>query len=458
MAKHGLVVLLVCALSLTFGTGQGCIPPAGDGDNGGGDNGGGDNGGGDNGGGDSGGGDSSTLGVVLTSIGVHVQGRISCGDDIIAYTATASDGTANGVDYIIPGAADTSGRGITGGSDYNDESFVATGKKIALVGGPSSDDTFKVSIYDTDTTTISEIALTDVRVATIPVDAFGAGHIVADGDYVATRNDPSSVDDGNIVKVIDVSGSTPSVISFPNPDGVSTGFQVPQVLVDADTQTVVAVTSSSFYVYDITNPTGTPTQYDVSGSGGIAADSTPFAYDNGMILYIDDTVDENTYYIDVTSASNTPVQLSQEADSTSTRLALWGTAYGYLWNTPASMGLAAAIGEIPNTSPTLADTTDASLIQENSANQGRYGYGATLAIGSLNGTATYFIAGSESVGTPDPLQYSSTGGLNWTLVADPNDPDDALKASDVVTDSSGVYLGFKHGIDTDTMLAYAILN
>jgi len=474
MTRNGLVVLLVCALSLAFGTGQGCIPPSdgggdngggdngggdnGGGDNGGGDNGGGDNGGGDNGGGDNGGGDSSALSVVLTSILHHVEGRASAGDDIIVYTATESDGTPGGVDYIVPSAGDTTGRGIPGGPDFNDDSFAVAGKKIALVGGPTGDDTFKVTIFDTTTGTASEVPLTDVRLVNIPVDPYDAGHIQADGTYVVTRNDASSVNDGNIIKVIDISGATPVVISFQNPTGVNSGFQIPQVLVDADTNTAVAVTDSAFHVYDITSPASAPTTFDVSGSGGIGADGNQFAYANGVILYIDDTTDENAFYLDVTNAGNTPVQFTQNADTTSGRFWLLGAAYGYLWSAPASAGLASAIGTIPNAAPTLADTSDAGLIAGNTANQGRFGFGQSIAIGTLNGATTWFIAGSESISTPQPLQYSTTGGLNWNLVTDPADASGNLKASDVETNAAGTLLAFKHGVDTDTLLGYAILN
>ena len=60
----------------------------------------------------------------------------------------------------------------------------------------------------------------------------------ADGNYVVVRHDSAPV-----IKVIDVSGDVPVVISFAvAPGGASSGFAVPQVLVDADSMTAVAVT------------------------------------------------------------------------------------------------------------------------------------------------------------------------------------------------------------------------
>lgn len=387
--------------------------------------------------------------LVLTDIDVQVQGRVASGDGIIAYTAANSDGTPFGPDYILLG--DTAGRGIANATDFDPDAFAVTGKKIALVGKVSGTRPFGVSILDTDAGTTDDIPLTDIRLKNIPTGNYDPGHIQADGGYVATLNDPTSVTDGYIVKVIDVTGATPVVISFTNNPANNTTTLPSQILVDAETKLVVALRNYIFYVYDINNPTVAPVEFDVTATNGVD-DDPQYAIDKGVIIYHDDTSDRVVYTLDVTDGANTPVALTGSGSTGSNAIfAIRDGSYGYFFEGPASQGNAAAVNTLPDLAPveTLGET-----IAENTANIGRFGYGQTMTTGLLGGVNIWIIAGVDDIGSGDPLQYSSDGAT-WHLLKDPNSPDDNLGAGDVDANEAGSLVGFKYEISDNTKLGYA---
>lgn len=388
--------------------------------------------------------------AVLTAIGVHVQGRIACGDGIIVYTAINPDETPFGPDYIVPG--DTAGRGIANADDYDDDSFAVTGKKIALV-RPGD---VGVTIYDTETDTKTDIPTTDIRLKNIPINNYDAGHIQADGGYVATQNDANAVADGFVVKVIDITGATPVVIPFTNNPGGS-DQDTEQVMVDAETKTVVAIRDDVIYVYDIDNPGNAPTEFDASGMGGIENEEQ-FAYDDGMIIYYENTTDRNVYVLDVTSAANTPVMLNGDGSTSANgRFAMRDGSYGYFYrSTPATgSGNAAGIGTMPNDTTPIIGSCDTIFADLTCC--GRFSHGETMAAGLLNDQPIWFIGGQDDIGGGDPLQYS-VGTTTWMTLTDPNDPDDNLSVGDVATNEAGHCLAFKHEINNNTLLGYVILN
>lgn len=445
MRKQGARLGLTMLLGLGLLAWPGCVGMSGGNGNGNGNGSGNGNGNGSgNGNGNGNGNDNGSPGAfnfVLSPVPIHVQGRIEVGDDIIAYTDVDADRTPLAPNYIVPSAGDTTGRGIPNATDYDSDSFKATGRKIIL-----TDNNFAVTVFDTTDNSLALVPNDQVRLTNIPVGNYSPGLFEVDGNFVVTRND---TDDDIIVKVIDITNATPQVINFPvNPTNASP-FSVQMVAVDAETRTAVAATSSIFAVYDIDNPNNAPTEFDMTAFDGI--DDIPIAYDNGLILYVDNSSDSIVRILDTSTAGNTPQSVMTPNRGTS-RLILRGNNYGFLYQGPASQGLTAAIGVFPDLNP---NTSDGETVFNNSANGGRFGYGDTLAV-AANGSTTWFLGGIDDIGL-DPFQ-SSPNGSSWSVTPDPRSPDDNLAVGDVVTNTGGSILSFKHEVDDDQFVGYVILN
>ncbi|MCG8403978.1 MAG: hypothetical protein MI923_02150 [Phycisphaerales bacterium] len=384
------------------------------------------------------GGDNSAFGAILNLIRIHVQGRIAVGDDVIVYTAADADGSETTVDYVVPSQGDTVGRGIPNAADYDPNSFAASGKKILLMGGPEG--SHAVSVYDTSDGSLVNIPRADIFLSTIPVSNYGPGFLEVDGNLIATINQSgfAGATGDELIRVIDISGANPTVTKFTvNPDNNNT-LTPTQALIDAETRTVVATRfiPNKFWVYDLDNPTAAPTEFDFSATGPtIITDDTPFACDNGMLVFIGrDGNQEFAYYLDVTDPNNVPVKI-EGTDGGAFRPKLVGGRYAFVNNGPAANGV------IPNA---VAETGN--------------GDGTTLTYGMLGATPVWIVGGQDNVNGGNPLQYSPGGGV-WMDVPDPRDLTVTLLATDVTTDQSGTYLGFKFEDENDNQfLGYAILN
>ncbi len=375
--------------------------------------------------------DLPTFGVVKTSIPVHVQARVAAGDDIVVF----GNSGFGGVDFIIPSANDTVGRGIPNASTFRANSFAVSGKKIALVSN------FQVTIFDTETDRMDAISTDDVRLTNVPAGLYDAGHIQADGSFVIARSDPTEVTDGHLIQVIDISGSTPQVISFTRDP--SPAHQ--HVLVDGETATAVAVANEIFFVYDIGSPDDEPVQF--AAPGGIG--STPPKIDGGFILFHDDS--NITTLLNLADGSFTAVAPNPSFK----QLALAGGSFGYFVDNEPDDRLGvtnrSAVGIVATLSIVVAAQRD--FIDGSTTNNGAIGYGETMGI-TTDGLL-WFIAGSEGVGSGEFLQVT-TGG-DFEVVADPTGEDSlGCPATDVSVSANVV--AFKTGNNTATVLGYAILD
>lgn len=430
-----LVLMTLTAPGMDCETGQ--MPGPGD-MMGGGNGGGGNNGGGNNMGDD-------PLGLVLTSIPVHVMARIEAGDDLIVYTEREADDTPGNVNYIVPSAGDTAGRGIPNAADYDNNSFLVAGNKIILVGGPEGSNA--VSVYDPATDSIENIPASEVTLSSVPVSNYGPAFMDVDGSLVATVNltNSAGADGMELIRVIDVSGATAQITKFTvNPDNDNT--LVPdQIHVDAETRTVVAARQipGKFWVYDLDDPTAAPMDYDVTSVNGPRTFDTPFAYDDGMMLFIGrDGSYEYPFLIDLLDPTATPESLDP-SEAGVTRPVIVDNRYAYLAN-----------------GPTINGTLDGGMFVASEASidgGGFSGKGNTLAYGMLGTTEIWIIGGQDNIGTSNALQYS-TGNGDWMTVPDPRDASENLAVGDVHTNESGAFLGFKYESDDDSFLGYAILN
>ncbi len=387
--------------------------------------------------------DDDPFGLVLTDINIHVMGRIESGDDLIVYTEANADGSVGNVNYIVPSAGDLTGRGIPNADDYDPNSFLVAGGKIILVGGPEGSNA--VSVYDPQTDTIDNIAAEDVTLSSVPVSNYGPGFLDVDGSLVATINNTAFVEGQELIRVIDTSGTAPTVTRFGvNPDNDHT--LVPdQIHIDAETRTVVAARQipGKFWVYDLDDPTAAPMEFDVTSVNGPRTSDTPFAYDNGMMLFIGREASfEFPYLIDLLDPTAAPIALDPAEDGVN-RPMMVGDRYAYLPNGAAITG--ALNGDMHLGSNASID------------GGGRSGSGVTLTHGVLGTVPVWIIGGQDNIGSSDALQYS-TGNGDWQTVPDPRDASSNLAVGDVHCDESGTFLGFKYEADDDSYLGYAILN
>ncbi|NOT02069.1 MAG: hypothetical protein HOP29_15765 [Phycisphaerales bacterium] len=435
------VVVLCCGILVAN---VGCPAAGGGGGDGGGGgmDGGGDGDGGDGDGGDGGGG--GAVGLNLTDIAIHVQGRIAVGDDMVAYTDINDDRTPGVVNFFVPSDDPVVPRSIDGAENFDEDSFAVSGKKIIL-SDDSGDRSFGLTVFDTETGTFSALPIEEIRLVNIPIGNYATGYIQADGGFVVTRND---TDDDIVVKIIDIRGDTPVVIPLTNnPGGASSGFSVQQVAVDAESELAVAVNSGVFHVYDINAPDAMPTAFDVNDLDGIADEIVAFG--DGVLLYSDDS-EGIVYYLDVTDAANTPVAISTP-NRGARQFQLRGLNFGFVYEGPASQGPTAAIGVMPSTNPNISEGM---TILENSANLGRFGYGDSLAVAGTDAAPMWFLGGIDDVLTPNAFQQSSTGAA-WTLTADEVDPTLFFTASDVTTNAAGNLLVFKYEINDEQFIGFA---
>ncbi|MBK8270466.1 MAG: hypothetical protein IPK83_20095 [Planctomycetes bacterium] len=385
----------------------------------------------------------SNLVAVVTGIELHVQADIVAGDDVIAF----GTGGFSGVQYVIPSANDTAGRDIPGGSNFVAGMINVVGKKIICY---SSD--FAAHVYDTETDTVEDVALNEVRLTNLPIGK--AGRVTSGDGYVVVRCDDGEVDDGNQLKMIDVSDNTPVVVPFTSYPAGTSDFA--HAAVDKTRNQVVAVDDEKLLFYDAANPDAAPTEVDtstnmVNGQSNSVDNSVPIYADDGVVLFISSPDGlAFLYLVDSDSYVQLSTNRAGQADYT-----LRAGSYGIFLNEVAddSIGsdLRSGIGTVSSTEPTFADVED--LRFEGTTNGGAFGYGQEIEVTTDGGT--WFICGSESIGSAETLQVSSGG--KFVNVPDPAGVNELGVPATDVSISDNV-IAFKSGAQQDTVVAYIILN
>jgi hypothetical protein len=382
---------------------------------------------------------------VLTGIRAHVQARIEVGDDLILFTGADNDGGATVAQYVIPTEGDTAPREVPTPNAFDNNSFLVAGKKMILLGDVATTDRdFGLTIYDTQTNSMIDIPLEDIRLASVPVSNFGPGFMVVDGNLIGTINDtgPLGVRGRELLRVVDISGDTPEVIRFtvnPNDDDLAS---IDQVVIDEENRILVAIQSigTRLHVYDIDDPMAAPTLIDLSDTG-LSTFDTQFAIEAGRLIYVGRPENkEFAFVIDVTKPDAAPTLLDTPRGGPS-RPEMLGNLYTFRTNGGVITGEFPEINPVPPVEDSPGST------------------GSTVAIGLLNNNAPIFlIGGQDNISSGSGIRFSNGDGLFRNLFADPNDPEKPLTSGDVHTDPTGKYLGFKYEVDEDTFIGYSILN
>ncbi len=369
------------------------------------------------------------LTVTQTEIAVRFDSSIELGDDLIVF----GTGNLTGVGYIVPSTDPAAATPIPG--EFRNVGFAVAGQKVLLF-----DDQFQLTVYDTETATATAIDPNIVLLSTLPTheDQEILSPVVASGTLALTLNRKDEVEDGHVLKLIDLSGAEPVVTSLIDPP---TG--IAQIAIDGDEQIAVVQGVDHFYVYDLSDPAADPRDIDLSGGLGILG---PFVYDAGQILYVVSDTEENIRLVDVETGTVSAPALNP--GNRDLPLALHAGTLAYF------------LKRVPNdTYATIyrgAVVTDAGAVEGGTADDDPddnshpwYGYGSDVAI-TPNGQRI-FISGNEAVDTTTDFLQVSTGGVFQVFAAGSG----YLNATDV--EASATLIAFKTGADEDTTLAYIVL-
>ncbi|MCW5848388.1 MAG: hypothetical protein KIS95_14235, partial [Anaerolineae bacterium] len=304
--------------------------------------------------------------------------------------------------------------------------FVIAGTKVALVRSNNA-----VSIFDTATGT-----LTDISPNQIELDPFNGLGLLADGDYVVTVSDGEEVTDGRILKLIDVSGETPALITFPN---VLESEYWEMAAIDAESMRVAGLaTNGDLYVFDIGNPDAAPVVIDLGfDSVATVSETAQMQLEGDYVLFHDiSDIDPAVILLNLSDSTMTPFDFN--ATNRHTRLALNGGSFAYFLVAESAdredagpqVRYRSAIGTVDNApSATLAAQFDDFAFRTSSVDLGMFeqstcldatrmniGYGISVCI-TPDGQR-WFLAGNQSVDRNGDHLQMSTGGA-FTDFEDP---------------------------------------
>ena len=414
--------------------------------------------------------------IVKTQIIVGNGGKIAVGDDLLVYgvgsdedetSAFARYNQPAGVHFLIPSEADlnTTGGTMITGSDvlFGHRDFAVAGKKVALVRSTNA-----VSVYDTVTGELVDISPADITLHPLSVTQDSPGHMVADGHYIATINNTgfyggTAVSDGNAIKVIDVSGAVPNVISFPMPASFGENDTFDQVAIDADAMQVAALGANDLFIYDIADPTAAPTQFDFGfgTDNGLIGQDVQIRLDGGYVIFHEDSdFDPVVSLFDITSGSVTPFIDNPTQDGA--RVAIDGGRFAYFLlrenadqeEGGGSTNVRSAIGTVATAPaatlasqldhygfrPSVVDLSSSAgpvFTQDDCLHSKLIGYGSRVCI-TPDGAYT-FLADWSSPDSNFGYVHMSTGGA-FTDLADPEltTVTGSLMGSDIVCSAETV--------------------
>lgn len=333
--------------------------------------------------------------VVVTSIHVEKDGLVAVGDGIIAF------GTApTSVGYIEPG--DTTATPALDGVDA--AAVYCAGTKIVSV---SDGEVRAVVVYDTTTGTSTTVPDTDVW-DIAPGANLENDNIAVDGNIVAILHRGEL---GKILKVIDVSAATPTVITF--------DFELTNAInvdVDAATGKVAVMEDNHFItVFPAAGPADVgPQQFNINDEAGVAITYTPKIRIGSNVVVFEELNTSRVFILNLTSGVSTEAAFNPAANGGTTGLVNKAGFYAYFLNrnaddSDASQGSRISIGTT-NDLNNIAVASGAAL-----ADGAKSGFGHSAAI-TPNGTATY-LAGrfgqspGGGVNEPTFLQRATTQGF-----------------------------------------------
>lgn len=390
-------------------------------------------------------GDAGELTVVKTGIPLRFDAGLRCGNDLIAFGTETAEHSTVGVSYVFPSQSPTVGTPVPDSNQYDNSNFAVAGRYIYMAGSNWGTIAYQVSVLNVDTLALTTFDPTDMHLSSLVLDADDPGNLQADGNYCVVICDPNEVTDGKIIKVIDVSSGTPTLVPLDqNPTDYAN--QVAQVAVDGTTQTVAVVAEDSFWIYDITNPTAPPR--NIVPPNGVGKYQMKMYGDKIIATTLDSSGYDVAILVDLVTDTVTALDQAE----TSCELAIGGDRFAFFsyHDSTDSIGahFRAAVGTLPD--PNFDKPGTDNYVDGSYTGNGTIGYAQTMCIppsGEYLFMANWY------------LQYSH-GDTSFTVPADPTGADTwGCPAWDV--DCSASVVGFKSatttGNQTEGVLGYIIL-
>lgn len=351
--------------------------------------------------------------VVHTDILTRRDTPIAVGDDVVAF-ATGRRGVA----YFRVG--ENKQRSIPDGQSYRGDLFFVCGKLIVLA------NQYNLFVHDTVSGRTEAIEDSDVHLRYQKAALYGPRLVDADGYLVVTVNEPTRVRDRAVIKVVDLSGEEPVVISLRGGLAVD---DVSTVKVSARYGYVAVGSKRAKAIYVARIGLGAQLRrFDLSGEDGLG--EADMALLDRYVVYQDAAGFRNLRALDLENGSVLVPEYSQHGGS-------WGTSVttnGRLIAWPA---------RDPRSAFVVSDGFEQTRLLSNSGdkvaaagNRGMYGVGNSA---WMSRDGTLFIAGSQSISEQKCLQLSVKD--QWQAVID--EAGAPISAIDVV--GSNAMIAFKTG-------------
>ena len=249
------------------------------------------------------GGGSISLDVMKTSIAVQYDAGLACSDNLVVFGTGVGSDDSVGVRYVAPTTNPGDATAVPNTALYDAHDFAVSGRTVFLAGSASGGLAYRVSVFDSQSGTIlTTFESTEITLEQIASSMTDPARLRADGDYCVVICDQSKVTDGKIIKVIDVSGTTPTVTALEhNPVGFA--HLIDQAVVDAETKKVVVAGDQVLFIYDLDDPTKAPTYVNVSQGIG----SAPLRIEDGMLIATDGQQKPELILLDLESTKRTEV-------------------------------------------------------------------------------------------------------------------------------------------------------
>lgn len=322
------------------------------------------------------------LKLTISDVETRTDTGFAVGEDLVVF----GTGFPTGVKYLKAG--ETSAREIPAGETFSSKVFRVCGKKIILTKRTA------VFVFDTETEKLTPIPTTDISL----YDA-SSNLIRSNGYLVATVNAATKVTDGNIIKIIDVSGDSPQIIPIKN--ATYTDRDVTSVALDAKRGNV-AVTSRTKKLVTAAKvaPLAEQYLYDVSEYRGVASfDAT---IESEIVYYADE--DFNVRMLDLSNKS--PKAVTQQP------IARSGNGF---WIRKGRLAVVTKEGKFGSRYPIAV--TDSDAVPQTAPGTGDKIEGTSASLGMGGSVAiaidkTMFLAGTpgDSIGVGERLQVLTDSG------------------------------------------------
>lgn len=330
--------------------------------------------------------------LVHTKIQTRRDTPLAAGDGIVAF-ATGRQGVA----YFRVG--EDKQRSIPNGQQYRGDLFHVCGKLIVLANRNN------LFVHDTVSGRTEAIEDSDVHLRYRKGALFGPRYVDADGYLVATVNEPTKVRDRSVIKVLDLSGDEPQVVSL---RGSLTVDDVSSVAVSAK-HGYVAVGSKrkqAIFVAKVA-PGAKLKKFDVSGYDSFG--EMDMALLDRYVVYQDAAGFSSIRALDLDSGSVITPDYAKHGGSWGTTVATNG--HVVTWPTRDPHATFVVSDYFKRTSPLV---NSGEQLSPNSYS-GKFGQGNSITVAH---EGTIFLAGSQSISEKRCLQMSMDD--RWVAVTGPD--------------------------------------